>query len=138
MQVQVTAGGMEIAQEADQVLQAATEPVDRPGHDHVELASGGVLHQSIECGTCIAALSARYAGVLVDLDNLPTALSGHGLELRCNSGWAGFFSGFMQISGSTCYFRDARRGLAIIFGRATDEADLPCCRRSNARERNQR
>jgi hypothetical protein len=34
----------------------------------------------------------------------------------CNSGWAGFFSGLMQISGSTCYFRDVRRGLARSAG----------------------
>jgi len=37
MQEQVDAEGMQLRQEGDhQVLQAAAEPIDRPGHDHVE------------------------------------------------------------------------------------------------------
>jgi hypothetical protein len=39
---------VQFREEADQVLQAAAEPIDRPSHYHVELPLGGVPAQPIE------------------------------------------------------------------------------------------
>ena len=39
VQVEVTADRAQLAEERHQVLQRAAEPVDRPGHHHVDLAS---------------------------------------------------------------------------------------------------
>ena len=41
MQEQIDAEGMQLRQEGDQVLQAAAEPIDRLGHDHVEFLPRG-------------------------------------------------------------------------------------------------
>jgi hypothetical protein len=48
MQEQVDTGGVELGQEADQVLQATAETVDRPRHHHIDLAPGGSLNECIE------------------------------------------------------------------------------------------
>jgi hypothetical protein len=50
VKVQVDLEGVDFGQEGDQVLQRAAKPVDRPRHDHVELALGRVLHSLSNCG----------------------------------------------------------------------------------------
>jgi hypothetical protein len=48
MQEQIDPERVQLGQEAHEVLQAAAEPINRPGHDHIELALGGVSAQRIE------------------------------------------------------------------------------------------
>jgi hypothetical protein len=67
----VTVQRLEFVQEADEILQAAAEAIDGPCCDHVDLARRGVVEQSIEARTLVAAVGARDAGVLVDADDLP-------------------------------------------------------------------
>jgi hypothetical protein len=50
-------------------LQAAAEPIDRPGHHNVELALGSIPAERIEGWALVAALSAANAVILVDLDD---------------------------------------------------------------------
>jgi hypothetical protein len=39
---------MKLGQEADQVLQGAAEPIDRPGHDDIEHAARGILPKLVK------------------------------------------------------------------------------------------
>jgi hypothetical protein len=48
VQEQVNASGMDFREEADQVLKASAEAIDRPGHYHVELPTGRCLMKGIE------------------------------------------------------------------------------------------
>src|SRR5436189_5922572 len=61
---------MYLGEKTDQVLQAAPESINRPGHDHVKLALGGVSAQRIDARPLVAPLGAADAVVLVDLDDL--------------------------------------------------------------------
>src|SRR5215467_930097 len=61
---------MQFRQAADEVLQAATKPLDWLRHAHVELPLGGVATQAIEFGAAVPALSAAYAMVPIDADDL--------------------------------------------------------------------
>jgi len=95
MQEQVDAKGMQLRQEGDQVLQAAAEPIDRPGHDHVEFPPGGSAAQRVEGGALIATFGAADAVILVDLDDIAAHaagdlaqlafLIGRGLVLRADT-----------------------------------------------------
>jgi hypothetical protein len=60
---------VQLGQESNQVLKAAAEPIDAPGHHHVELALSSVPAERIECATLVAALGARNPVILVDLDD---------------------------------------------------------------------
>ena len=64
MQEKVNASGVELPEEADQVLQTAAKAVDIPGHHHVEFTPDGGLVERIERRAPIAALSAADAVVL--------------------------------------------------------------------------
>src|SRR4029077_8797948 len=46
------------------------------GHDHVELALGGIPAQCIEAGTLVAPSGAANTVILVDLDNLTAHAAG--------------------------------------------------------------
>jgi hypothetical protein len=68
---------VQMLQEGDEILQAAAQAVDAPGHYDVELSSRGVLVQLVESRTLVTAFGAAEPVVLVDLDNLvPHALGG--------------------------------------------------------------
>jgi len=70
MQEQVNPEGAQLGQEADQVLQAAAETIDGPGHHDIELALSGVAAQRVEGRALVATLGAADAMILVDLDDL--------------------------------------------------------------------
>jgi hypothetical protein len=76
MQVEVNPQRVNFGQEADQVLQAASEPVDRPRHDHAELPLGGVSAERIKAGAFVAPLGAADAVIFVDLDDLTAHAAG--------------------------------------------------------------
>jgi hypothetical protein len=42
MQIQIDPQRVDLRKEADQVLQRPTEPINRPGHDQIKLALGGI------------------------------------------------------------------------------------------------
>src|SRR5215510_768577 len=70
MQKQIDLQGMQFGKKTDQVLKAAAEPIDAPGHDEIELPLGGVATQAIEFRAAVPALSAAYAMVPIDADDL--------------------------------------------------------------------
>src|SRR5262249_8436171 len=61
---------MKMCRKTDQILRAAAEPIDAPGHDQIELPLGGVATQPIEFWAAVPALSAAYAMVPIDADDL--------------------------------------------------------------------
>jgi hypothetical protein len=68
---------VKLGQEADQVLQTAPQPINRPRHHHIELATGCRTAQRIELRALIAALGAANAVILVDLDDLTAHPAGN-------------------------------------------------------------
>src|SRR6516225_7790080 len=70
MQKQIDLQGMQFGKKTDRVLKAAAEPIDAPGHDQIELPLGGIATQAIEFGAAVPALSAAYAMVPIDADDL--------------------------------------------------------------------
>src|SRR4051794_34969021 len=72
---------MQLLEQAEQVHEAASQAIDRPSGDHVELAAGNRLHQLTQPSTLVAALGTRDTGVLVDLDYLPAVPVGDRLQL---------------------------------------------------------
>src|SRR6516162_922810 len=76
MQKQIDLQGMQFGKKTDQVLKAAAEPIDAPGHDQIELPLGGVATQAIEFGAAVPALSAAYAMVPIDADDLAAYAGG--------------------------------------------------------------
>ena len=65
---------MQLGEEADQILQAAAEPIDRPRHHHVELPLGSIPAQPIKCRALVPAFGAADAVVLVDMDECRPAV----------------------------------------------------------------
>jgi hypothetical protein len=61
MQIEVDAQGVQLGQKADQVLQAAAEAVDTPGHHEVEPPRRRVLVQPVERRPLITTLAQRRA-----------------------------------------------------------------------------
>ena len=66
MQEQVDILGMEILEEVEEISERPAEPIDRPGRHHIELPARNRLHHRGEARPALAALGARYAGVLED------------------------------------------------------------------------
>src|SRR5262249_18451035 len=62
--------GVKFGKKPDEVLKAAAEPIDAPGHDQIELPLGGVATQAIEFRAAVPALSTAYAMVPIDADDL--------------------------------------------------------------------
>jgi hypothetical protein len=80
VQAEVAAGGVQVPQQHGQIGQRAAKPVDRPRHDHIELALGHGLQHLVEGGALIAALGPGDAGILVDLEDAPAGTLDHGPE----------------------------------------------------------
>ena len=55
---------MKFGQEAHQVLQRATEPIDRPGHDDIEFAGASILPKPVKGRPLIPSLGARYVSTV--------------------------------------------------------------------------
>src|SRR5262245_14497754 len=70
MQKQIDLQGMQFGKKTDQILKAAAEPIDAPGHDQIELPLGGISAQSVDLRTAVTALSTAYAMVPIDADDL--------------------------------------------------------------------
>src|SRR5208283_2867900 len=81
VQEQVHAVAMNIRKEGDKVLEAATQPVHGPRHDHVEPSSGRVLPQRVECWPVLARLGPADALVAINLDDDPAHAVGDGSQL---------------------------------------------------------
>jgi hypothetical protein len=84
-------------------LQAAAKPIDRPGHDHVELPPGGIAAQRIERGPSIPALGAADPVVLVDLDHLAAHAGGDLAQLALLIGRGLVDGGNAQVENSTAH-----------------------------------
>jgi hypothetical protein len=63
IEVQINAGALELAEEGDEVLQAAAEPVNRPSRDYVELSAHDRFVQSVKPWPVAAPLGAGYSSV---------------------------------------------------------------------------
>jgi hypothetical protein len=70
VQIKVDPERMNFGQKGYQVLQGPAEPIDRPGHDHVELALGRVSAQRIELWTLVPAFGTADAVILVNFGDL--------------------------------------------------------------------
>src|SRR4029077_20705043 len=81
MQIQVTANGLELTQEAHKVLRAAPQPIDRPGGNHVDLPRCGVLQQPVEGRSLVSAFRAADPGILIEPDDFPSRASANRLQL---------------------------------------------------------
>jgi hypothetical protein len=68
-QEQVDVECVQLGQKTDQVLQAATQSVHRPRHDHFEFPSRGITAQLVERWPLVAAFGAADA-VIVKFENL--------------------------------------------------------------------
>ena len=76
MQIEIDLQCVEFGKEAHKVLQAATQSIDRPSHDHVKLALGGVSAKRVEARALVTALGAADAVILVDLGDLAAHAAG--------------------------------------------------------------
>jgi hypothetical protein len=80
-QEQVDFERVQFGQEGDEVLQAATEAVDAPGHDYVEFPSRRRPEQRVEGRSLVSPLGARDPVVAVDLHYLVAHATGDLQEL---------------------------------------------------------
>src|SRR5262249_33214303 len=76
MQKQIDLQGMKFGKKPDEVLKATAEPIDAPGHDQIELPLGGVATQAIKFRAAVPTLSAAYAMVPIDADDLAAHAGG--------------------------------------------------------------
>jgi hypothetical protein len=63
--------GVKFGQEADEIPKRASQPIDRPSHDHVELPAGNVLAERVEGRPLVPALGSADPHIPVDLDDVP-------------------------------------------------------------------
>jgi hypothetical protein len=68
MQEKIDAKCVQFGKEADKVLKAAAEPIDRPSHHHSELALSGIPAERIKGGALIAALGVDEVRILLVAD----------------------------------------------------------------------
>ena len=71
MQIEIDAVGADLVEERYEVLKRAAQPVNGPGHEHVEFAARGVFEQAIELGALVTAFGAAHAVVDILVDDLP-------------------------------------------------------------------
>src|SRR5262245_14423007 len=76
IEVEVNADGLQVLDRVEEVDQRTAEPIDRPGHHHVELPAQRILKHAVEPWPLVASLGAAYAGVAVDLDDGPATALG--------------------------------------------------------------
>lgn len=79
VQVQADVAGMELGEDADQILQATAQPIHGPGCDEVELAPGNSREHGMQAWSLVAALCAADAVVGEGGDDLPVEPRGYGL-----------------------------------------------------------
>jgi hypothetical protein len=79
--VEVTSQGLQLCQEAGEILHAAAETVDGPGRNHVDPPRRGILEHAIKSRPLVAAFGAADAGVFVDVDDLPAGARRDRLQL---------------------------------------------------------
>jgi hypothetical protein len=77
MQEQIDAHGVQLGQEANQILKTTAETVNGPSHDDIELPLGGIPAQRIEGGAPISALGAADAVILVNPADFPSHAAGN-------------------------------------------------------------
>jgi hypothetical protein len=99
---------MQLGQEADQILQAAAEPVDRPRHDHVELALCCIPAESIEPRALVPALGAADTMILVDLADVPAHAAGDFGQLALLVGGRLLDGGNPKIQNGTLHWKPLR------------------------------
>jgi hypothetical protein len=58
---------------AEQVDQGPAQPVDRPHQDNIEVPPAGVVEHPVQAWSVSPPLGARYPGVVVNLDHIPSA-----------------------------------------------------------------
>jgi hypothetical protein len=68
---------VKLGQKAHQVLQRATEPIDRPGHDDIELAPARVFPKLVKGRPLVASLGARYAVIAENPEHFPAGALGN-------------------------------------------------------------
>ena len=54
MQIQIDAGGVDLRQEGDEVLEGPAQAIDAPRHDDVELSPGGIAVHRVELGSLVS------------------------------------------------------------------------------------
>jgi hypothetical protein len=81
VQEEINALVMEGLQDAQQIGQGASQAIDRPTGYHVELLGVDGLEEGVEARPLIPAFGSRYAGVLIDLDDLPAGTLGNDAKL---------------------------------------------------------
>jgi hypothetical protein len=71
MQIQFAPGGLELGQEADQVLKGSTEAIHGPSGDHIDFAPCDCSTEPVETGPGLTAFGATDAFVAVGRDHMP-------------------------------------------------------------------
>src|SRR5262249_34949310 len=64
-----------------QVQERASDAINRPRHDDIELAPASILQHLVEAGTLVAALGAADASILIARNHLPAPPLRNGLQL---------------------------------------------------------
>src|SRR5262245_29444873 len=70
MQIELNPERVQLREKADEVLQAAAEPIDRPGHHDIEPAARSVAMQLVESRPAVAALGPADAVIGINLNDL--------------------------------------------------------------------
>src|SRR5258708_6236327 len=72
MKEEVNALVVQALQDAEEIRQRSTEPINRPCRNYVELFGVHRLHQGVESGALAPALGAADPGIFIDPDDLPS------------------------------------------------------------------
>jgi hypothetical protein len=81
IKIQIDAARLEVLNCADQIDQRSPEPINCPGHHHVEFASARLLQHAVKARPLVPDLSPTDAGVPVNRDYFPAAALGNLAEL---------------------------------------------------------
>jgi len=82
IQVQIDPERVQFGEQADEVLEAPAQPIDRPRHHHVKPTAGSVTLEPIKLRAPVAALGSRDTVVGVDLDDGVAHALGSGPKLE--------------------------------------------------------
>jgi hypothetical protein len=69
VQIEVNLECVQLRQETDEILETATETIDRPCHDHIEPTSRSIAMQPVERRPLVPPLAAADAIVSKDLND---------------------------------------------------------------------
>src|SRR5262249_47537802 len=81
MQIKLGTTGVNLAQERDQILQRAPQPIAAPSHDDAKPPAGRIPTQAVEGRALVATLGAADAVVRINVDDLVAQALGHGPKL---------------------------------------------------------